>query len=60
MRVKSIATEASEVQAILATVPRARPPPPLCDSLSSTSPPLEDGHCTLASAGVGWSWDAAA
>ncbi|MFT5357122.1 MAG: hypothetical protein ACI9KE_004353 [Polyangiales bacterium] len=28
MRVKSIATEASEIQAILGTVPRARPPPP--------------------------------
>ena len=29
MRVKSIATEASEIQAILGTIPRARPPPPL-------------------------------
>ncbi|MFT5358738.1 MAG: hypothetical protein ACI9KE_005977 [Polyangiales bacterium] len=29
MRVKSIATEASEIQAILGAVPRARPPPPL-------------------------------
>jgi hypothetical protein len=29
MRVKSIATEASEIQAVLGTVPRARPPPPL-------------------------------
>jgi hypothetical protein len=29
MRVKSIANEASEIQAILGTVPRARPPPPL-------------------------------
>jgi hypothetical protein len=28
MRVKSIATEASEIQAILGTVPRARSPPP--------------------------------
>jgi hypothetical protein len=28
MRVKSIATEASEIQAVLGTVPRARPPPP--------------------------------
>ncbi|MFK8002234.1 MAG: hypothetical protein AB8H86_21745 [Polyangiales bacterium] len=27
MRVKSIATEADEIQAILGTVPRARPPP---------------------------------
>ncbi|MFT5432455.1 MAG: hypothetical protein ACI9OJ_003154 [Myxococcota bacterium] len=29
MRVKSIATEADEVRAVLGTVPRARPPPPL-------------------------------
>ncbi|MFT5353391.1 MAG: hypothetical protein ACI9KE_000589 [Polyangiales bacterium] len=29
MRVKSIATEADEIQAVLGTVPRARPPSPL-------------------------------
>jgi hypothetical protein len=29
MRVKSIATEASEIQAVLTAVPRARPPPAL-------------------------------
>jgi hypothetical protein len=29
MRVKSIATKADEIRAVLGTVPRARPPPPL-------------------------------
>ncbi|MFT5358268.1 MAG: hypothetical protein ACI9KE_005506 [Polyangiales bacterium] len=29
MRVKSVATEASESQAVLGAVPQARPPPPL-------------------------------
>ncbi|MFK8003783.1 MAG: hypothetical protein AB8H86_29745, partial [Polyangiales bacterium] len=29
MRVKSIATEADDIRAILAAVPRARPPPPV-------------------------------
>jgi hypothetical protein len=29
MRVKSIATEADDIRAVLTAVPRARPPPPV-------------------------------
>ncbi|MFT5358900.1 MAG: hypothetical protein ACI9KE_006141, partial [Polyangiales bacterium] len=35
MRVKSIATEADEIRAVLGTIPRARAPPPLRQTLGS-------------------------